>query len=419
MPTYQYTAKKRTGQTVNGALDADNEHAAAKALRDQGLWPLRIAAASGRVAVAPATPPPATANSQQAPAAAPLSAEATAPGVGVWTAGSVRLTDQASYFRQFATAVHSGMPLGRSLDLLAGQSPRLLARISAEAATTVQHGETLSVAFSRYGRIFSPLVLAMIRAGEIGGQLDTCLRQIATMLEQQHEMQQRIRRQTFYPKLMIVMASLIGLTTNLILIGIRQSPQAAIQCALHLYVPGFILLLLAGITIPRVLRGMGYAGGALDPLKLALPLFGNVTRQFAVARFARAFASLYRAGVALPEALGASADASGNRVFQQRLRLAIPAVQHGASMSATLEPMHLFPTMAMNMLRTGEETGNIDEMLDKVAEYAEGESEQAVKQAAMFIGPVFLILFGITVGIIVGRFYLGYFNSLFSLAGDG
>lgn len=408
MPTYRYRAKNTSGHTVTGTLEADNERAAASLLRTQGLWPMAIEASLGsREPAAPAARP-----------APPVGSGVQVAVAGGWQAPAVPPQRLMVYFRQLAAAVHSGMPLGRSLELMRQQSRGTLARFSFEAAEAVHQGQPLSSVLERHPRAFSRLIVALVRAGEVGGMLDVCLNRIADMLERQYALQQAIRRDTFFPKLTLGFGALIALATRLI-IGAIGGPGAAIGSSFgNVLVPVLGCGLLVYIGVVAVGR-LGLRGRAVDQAKLMLPVVGRVVRQLAVTRFLRALASLYRAGVAVPEALAVAAEASGNVAIEERLLVALPAVQRGERLSVALAPARLLPDMAAHMLASGEETGNVDEMLDKAAEYAEAETEGAIKAMATLVGPTVLVLVGILVGIEVIRFFTGYANQVLgTLSGE-
>lgn len=405
MPTYQYKAKDAGGHTVVGHLDADNERATAEALRDQGLWPLSIRRAARASAISP--------DAMAAPASV-ASAPSRTPGT--WHAPVVPLKQLAVYFRQLSAAVHSGMPLARSLEVVRQQSRGTLARVSAEAAEAAHQGQKLSTVLEHHPRAFSALIVATVRAGEVGGTLDTALGRIADTLERQYALHQQIRRDTFFPKLTLGFGVFIVLVTQLILRTIG-GPGAAVGQGFGSYlVPavGCLILFYLGIT---ALGRLGIRSRGLDQLKLSLPLLGRALKQLAVARFARAFAGLYRAGVALPETLAVAATAAANQVIAERLQAALPALQRGERLSVALARVRVLPEMALQMLSTGEETGNVDDMLDKVADYLEAEAETAIKALASAVGPVVLIGVAVLVFFEALSFYgglLGRFSDLTS-----
>lgn len=445
MPTYKYTAKDQSGKTVNGSMDAADDHAAAAALRSVGLWPMRIEAAgkaagpataappaapqpvgarpAGVAMPGPAGPPPA-AGPMRAPAAmsgspsvAPAAPYAVPRAVPAPAAiegprdRRVSVRDQAIFFRQLGATVHSGMPLVRCLETVGQESRGTLARICAEAAEAVGRGEMLSTVFARHPRVFTPLTLAMVRAGEKGGLLDECLSRVADLLERQFELQQRVKQQTFMPKLTVGAAVLIMVGVKIILSGLGASGRqigAGMGSVVLPTAAGIVGLYIIATLVLRV------AGNTriMDGLKLSLPLAGAVARKLAVARFSRACASLYRAGVLLPEAVSAAADAAGNLIFAEQMRRTIPTLQAGGKLSSALSTANTLPHMAMSMLRTGEETGDIDGMLDKVADYCEMEAETSIKRMVATLQPVLTILLAIMVGAEVIRFYSGYLTGV-------
>ncbi|MDH7569441.1 MAG: type II secretion system F family protein, partial [Armatimonadota bacterium] len=306
MPVYQYVAKDRTGRTVGGRIDATDERAAAAALRKSGLWPMRFQRVDGghqspamaslpgneaaspadnRSRAMPAQPHPATPPTPHAGAptgVTPVSATSTAgTGASVSRVGGVSAYQLAVFFRQLATAVHSGMPLSRCMEILRDQSRGALRRVSCEAAAAVQRGQPLSATFSRYPRVFPPLVLALVRAGEAGGTLDTALMRIAELMERQHELQQRIRQQTLYPKFILAAAVLIPIGTRIFISKVAPGVQTTLGSVSIPVVGGVVVLLVGVALLNRLLAHALW----FDWLKLRFPLLGRATHQLALARF--------------------------------------------------------------------------------------------------------------------------------------
>lgn len=392
MPTYRYVAKDQTGRTASGTLEADDEQAAGRALRDQGLWPLRVEATR-----------PATTASTATPVAVPAARRR-----GEW---HVSLFHLSVYFHRLAAAVRSGMPIGRCLEVMAQQSRGPLSRISLEAQAAVNRGQPLSSVLARHPRVFSPLVLAMVRAGERGGFLDIALQRIAETLESQYQLRQTIRRETAYPKMLLGAALLIPIAVRLIVSNLagNNTPGGVSTLGNTLWATFLPLAVLVAalLLINRVASGTAF----LDGVKWHLPLVGKVVRNLALARLTRALASLYRAGVPYGEAVTMAAEASGNAFVSSRLRQVLPTVQRGQRLSVALARSGLLPPMAMNMLITGEETGNVDAMLDKVADYAESEATTACKVMTSMLTPLLVLIIGVAIASEVFRFYTGLFGS--------
>ena len=401
MPTYHYRAKDRAGKTVTGSLTAEDKHATARILRDKGLWPMEIELSGDSSPVRTKRTGAATATQGH---------PTTATRTRAWSAPGVPLKDLAVYFRQLAGAVHSGMPLSRCMEIMRDQSGGTLKKVSAEAADAVHHGHPLSVTFARHPRLFSPLILATLRAGEVGGRLDDALYGIAEMIERQYELNQKIKQQTFLPKLTLGMAVLICVIVKVVIGSIAPEGARVGQGFGNVIVPAvgaLAALYFLGVVIAR----LGTRSRLLDQVKLAfLPRQGRP--RDGDGTLSRGLASLYRAGVSLPEALETAAQASGNQVFAEQIQAAIPAVQRGRRLVEALTPLGILPPMALNMVRTGEETGNLDEMLDKVAEYAEAEAETATRSLATAVGPLLILFMGVLIGMEVISFALSYAGAL-------
>ena len=405
---YSYQAKDRAGRTVTGALDAPDERKAAQEIRDMGYFPMRLAPQGGSVA----------AFSPQA--AAPLRGASARPAMppGRWLLAhlvyplwsGVGLRDLALLYRQFAAMINAGVPIYECLTTLVRQTSnaplrRMLQRISAH----VLNGGMLTEAMADFPWVFTDFHRAMIGAGEQNGRLDVMMARLATALEQEYSLRASIKKETWYPCMTLLMSFLLPPVVDIIVLhNVRLYFKEAVS---PLLVFGGVLA--AGYVVTKLLSQFK---AAYDWLLANLPGIGGAVRMIALARFARVLASLYSAGVGIPEALKAAAAATGNAYMERRMVRAVPALQGGRGIAESLAATNIFPPMVVSMLGTGEQTGSLDMTMDKVGEYYEQEAAVRLHQLSVTLGAVALIIAGIRVAIVVGNFYTGYFNHMNDMA---
>lgn len=397
MPTFQFTAKDANGATLTGTLEADDERAAAELLREQGRWPIRVERRR-------AQPQPLQRTLLDA-LLAPLTAR-------------VRLMELVVFYREMATLLHAGMTVFRALDLMAEQTPGgHLRTILREMLPDSERGTPLSELMARYPTTFSELGVAMVRAGESSGTLDLMLSRLADYHEREQELRNQIRWKVMYLKLIVavglVVSAVVAVCLKSLGGGGSLSGRAFAEALLKNALP--LLLLLAGLAALRVGLAVSLPlRRAYDALKLYLPVIGGLVRQLACARFSRALASLYSAGMLMDEALENAAPVTGNSVMAEQIQRLVPSVQKGRPLGQALQSTGHFPQMVVQMVRVGEETGNLDEMLNKVASYYESHAAAAT-QSLITVGFVaMIILFGIGVLLFALNFYSGFYGNLLS-----
>lgn len=408
---YSYQAKDRAGRTVTGALDAPDERRAAQEIRDMGYFPMRLAPQQGGAATLSPQ------NETMGRGAAPSSARrAMSPGrwllvhliYPIWS--GVGLRDLALLYRQFSAMLAAGVPIYQCLTTLSRQTGNgtlrgMLYRIAAR----VQEGEMLTEAFAEFPWVFTDFHQAMIGAGEQNGRLDVMMSRLASALEQEYALRASIKKETWYPAMTLLMSFLLPPIVDVIVLkNVKLYYEEAVQPLLI-----FGGCLAAGYVVTRLLSQFK---AAYDWLLASLPGIGGAVRMIALARFARVIASLYAAGVSIPEALRAAAAATGNAYMERRMVAAIPALQGGRGIVEALQATGIFPPMVVSMLGTGEQTGSLDMTMDKVAEYYEQESVVRLHQLSVTLGAVALIIAGIRVAIVVGNFYTGYFDKMNDMA---
>jgi type II secretory pathway component PulF len=401
MPTFRYVAQTPEGREVRGTVQATSRLEATDAVRKQGYWLLELYAEPE-----PTTP-------------------VRAAHQGVWQPlfGGVPLKTLAMFFRQFATMLAAGVPIYQALETLGNQrgGNARLRRVLNDIRNSILAGERLADAFDKHPAVFSPIIRAMIRVGETSGALENILRQIANYLENELELRRLLSRVTFYPKLVLFFAILIpGLIPALItMVGAQGG--APVGETLTNIAWTYIKILLAIFVVWAAFRlamqaqGFRYAWGLFT---VSLPWIGFTVRQLALARFARALSALYGAGLPLSQAIRYAADATGNEYLRSRIQPAGSKLESGYSITDTFASTGVFPQMVMDMVATGENTGELGFMMDKVAEYYEEEGKLRSHQAGYVFGVLVYLGVAVYVAIILIQFYAGYFSSIFSAAGQ-
>ncbi len=396
---YLYKVRDREGKSVEGSLDADSPALVASKLREMGYVPVSISPKAGKG----------------------VNRELRIPGLS----DRISQKDVAVMSRQFATMVDSGLSLLRTLAILSEQTEsRALGAMLNEVRLDVERGSSLSAAMARRPKAFSKLYVAMVRAGEAGGVLDSVLRQVAGTIEKAVELKRKIRSAMAYPVAVLILV-LVILSVMLIFVVPRFT---AIYASLggKLPLPTRVLMKVSFIMahyFPFVFLALGVIGWlakrwvqtergriAWDRFRLRVPLFGKLVHKTALARFSRTLAALLRAGVPILESLEITKDTIGNTAFSRALEDMKSGVSSGEAMARRLGNHKIFPAMVVQMLAVGEETGAIDTMLDKVGEFYEQEVEAMVNALTSLLEPLMVVVLGSVVGSMVISLYLPLFD---------
>lgn len=422
MPTFEYQATKADGTVESGLTFGASLDGVARELQAKGLTVTRVGLATATgdpLAGAPVRRPETPANVHgRTPEAAPT-AQAGPPTeersyfeTSVWgpLAGGVDLKHLAFFFRQGGTMLNAGVPIGQALNTLAGQarSPRL-ATILRETVAHVEVGNPMSAAFQRYPEVFSTVVLSVLRAGETGGFLDASMHTIADYLDQEVELRRLYKKVTFYPKLQLAASAVIIVGANLIIQSVAPGAKglhSPLTTPATWIVLGPILVLLflftrVGLANPRVKHNW-------DAVIANLPYIGNTMRQVAMARFGRAFAALYASGVPIGPAIRMSADACGNEWLRSKIHPAPERLEGGAGVTETLRATDAFSPIVLDMMQTGETTGDLDGMLGKMSEFYVAEAEVRQVKLGQVFGVVVSLVVAIYIGYIVITFWSEY-----------
>jgi type IV pilus assembly protein PilC len=403
MASFKYEAVNQAGQTVTGVLEAEQETNVIERLRGMGLVVVDI-------------------TREKKPL---LSGDIKLSKMS----RGVKLADLSLFSRQLATMLESGIPLTRALYTLGEQvSSAVLAEALTDIARNVEGGSNLSDSLNRYPAIFSPLYVSMVNAGEIGGNLEVTLSRLANQLQREKELRDNIKSATFYPIAVISFAVLVmfGMLFFIVPVFINMFPEGtalplptriivglsdAMRRFWFIIIPGLIGLYMA----IRYYFNSPAGKKRLDPLKLRLPVFGSLIQKTVVARFARTFSTLVSSGVNVIQALNAAGAAAGNTVVIEAVQEAGQKIQEGKNLSTPIKDSGVFPPMVTQMISVGEETGELPEMLDKVADFYEEEVATMTKGLTALIEPVMLVVVGVLVGGILVALYLPMFSVITQL----
>lgn len=339
---------------------------------------------------------------------------------------SVSVKDKAVFSRQFAVLVNSGVAIVRALGVLAEQcSNRKLKKALLEISSDVQQGVNLSEAMRKHPDCFDNLYVSMMQAGEVGGVLDEVLNRLSKLLEDVARLQNQIKSALAYPVVVgfLAVAIFLGMTMFLIPIfanifkdlGTELPPLTQFLLWIsemlrswRILIP--IVLIVVGSIAYRQYYKTAVGRETIDRLSLKLPLFGDLIQKSAVARFSRTFGSLTRSGVPILTALEIVRDTAGNQVIANAVDGSRRDIQQGGMISLALQKENVFPIMAIQMISIGEETGELDQMLMKVADFYEDEVEQTVKALTSVLEPIMIVVLGGMVGTILLAMYLPMFK---------
>lgn len=432
MPTFEYTAIGPDGQRTNGRAYGASLEQVTTELKEKGLDVQRIGTAasaydplSANVAHSPATGTKETPSNAEG--SGPVSFVSGPPvearsylATSVWgpLVGQVPLPRLLFFFRQFATMSNAGVPIVQSLHTLSNQAQNeKLARIIREMRGHVEAGRPPSAAMQRYPEVFSAVIVSLVRAGEEGGFADESYSLIADYLEREIEIRNLYKRVTFYPKLQIGASILIVLGANVIIGALGGTEKLASPLTnpitwifLGPLIVFLFLFLRVGLANPRIKYNW-------DFVVLLVPGFGKVLRELAMAKFGRAFGALYRGGVPVNRALTLAADACGNEYLRARMYPAYRELEGGRGLFETFKATGAFSPIVLDMVHTGETTGNVDQMLGKMADYYEEEAATKSVQLGQAFGVFVGLCVAIYIGYIVITFYMGHYGGMMSGAG--
>ena len=338
----------------------------------------------------------------------------------------ISVKDKALFASKLSALVDAGVPILRSLDLMRSQQRSLLFREALTGMTRdVNQGDSLANAMRRWPKVFDNLSIAMVEAGEAGGVLDETLKRLAKLLEDNAKLQNQIKSAMSYPVTVFCIAILVFLGMTIFLIPTFASIFDQLGAKLPLFTQmmldlskllrsSFSLFLLGGLVTGAVMFSQYYATPAgrrsVDATLLKLPLFGDLLQKTATAQFCRTLSCLSRAGVPIMMSLEIVRDTTSNTIIGDAISSSRNEVSEGLPMSAALRMKDVFPDMAISMMAIGEETGEMDAMLSKVADFYEDEVTNAVKAMTSMLEPLMIVVVGGIVGSVLVAMYLPMFS---------
>lgn len=397
---FAYTGRDGAGKVVKGRLDAANEGSVVTKLRLLGVSPISI---------------------EEAGLGRGLSRELSIPGFGK----NVGLKDLAVMSRQMATMIGAGLSLIRTLGILADQTEnKELARVLGLVGGDIERGLSLSESMGKHPTVFPPLMIHLVRAGEAGGFLDASLDGVAANFEADVKLRDTIKSALTYPVIVLMMAvvSVIGMLIFIVPVFEKMFADLGGELPVPTQILVVLsksmiwlgpLLLVGGIAFSvwwRANKHTDPVRSVVDPLKLKLPVFGILFTKVAVARFARNFSTMMGAGVPILQSLSIVGETSGSYVIEQALKKVQDSVRQGKSVSAPLALEPVFPSMVVQMIAVGEDSGSMEVMLNKIAEFYEAEVESTTKALTSLIEPLMIAFIGVVIGGMIVALYLPVFT---------
>ena len=406
MPTYVYKGRNRMNDVVAGEKVAENQEALRQLLRRESIT-LTTAKEKGR--------------------------EISIPKLG--KKQKVKAKELAIFTRQFSVMIDAGLPLVQCLEILGGQQEnKFFQEVLSQVRQDVEEGSTLSAAMARHPKVFDQLYANMIDAGETGGILDVILQRLSTFIEKTVKLKRDIMSAMIYPVAVIVMA--IGAIAVIMVVVIPQfqnifmgllgpGEQLPLPTRIVVGISSFIAGWGGLVTLASIVAfffGIKYyystPGGRrhLDALTLKLPMFGPIMRKVAVARFTRTLSTLLSSGVPILQSLDITARTAGNVIIEEAIGKVRAGVERGESFVEPLKATNVFPSMVAQMVGIGEQTGALDAMLGKIADFYEQEVDAAVADLLTMIEPLLIGFLGISIGSIVIAMYLPLFTLIGKLS---
>jgi type IV pilus assembly protein PilC len=399
MLSYAYKGRDTAGKVVKGRIDAPNEAAVVSRLRTMSISPIEVNASSGTG----------------------LQMELN---IG-FLQKRVKLKDLAVMSRQMATMVGAGLSLLRTLTILSEQTEnKKLQESLSNVRGLVETGSSLSEALARQGRVFPPIMVHLVRAGETGGFLDQSLESIAETFEKDVKLRQTIKSAMTYPVVVLVMAlvSVVGMVTFIVPVFENMFKNLGGQLPLPtqiLVVASHNMFWILPILIAAIIGFAIWWGrhkhdekvrAFVDPWRLKIPVFGMLFRKVAIARFARNFSTMTHSGVPILQALGIVGETSGNWVIENALRKVQDSVRSGRSISGPLAEEPVFPSMVVQMIAVGEDSGSMEQMLGKVADFYDEEVQTTTEQLTSLIEPLMIAVIGVVIGGMIVALYMPIFT---------
>ena len=426
MAKFEYIALDARGQETRGVIDASSQNDAVGQLRQQGYFPTNVAE-EGKGAVPKA-------NKKQQKAMRAASAPKGKKGGGFMARKTVSTKVLMIFTRQLATLIDAGLPLLRGLTVLAKQEKDLVLRNTINAlADAVQGGNTFSESMAQHPKIFNKLYINMVKAGELGGVLELVLNRLAEFQEKAQKIKNKVVAAMAYPVIVLVIA--MGIMAFLLafivpkfeqifhdmLGGARLPPitQFVIDASniLKNQAPLLIAIAVGFFIIYKLIARTVKGRWWIDRIVLAAPLFGDLTRKSAISRFSRTLGTLVTSGVPILQALNITRETAGNAVIAEAVGKVHDSVKEGESIVSPLEASGVFPPMVISMVDVGEETGQLPEMLMKIAEVYDDEVDNAVEGLTSLLEPIMIVFLALIVGTIVIALFMPLIAIISNLQG--
>jgi type IV pilus assembly protein PilC len=396
MPVFAYSGRSRTGQVISGEMDAPNREAVVAQLRRQQVLATSVTPKAKDI-------------------------DLRVPGFG----GAVTDRDLAVVTRQLATMIDAGLPLVQCLDILAQQQEKkVFKKTLHQIREDVESGATFSAALKKHPKVFNNLYTNMVEAGEAGGILDTILNRLAAYIEKAMALKKRVKTAMFYPSTIVTVAVVVVIFLLIYVIPTFQQLFQGFGATLPLptvivleasrFVREYLLVMIAIVIALVVGLRLYYQtpGGkrTIDGLLLRLPIFGSLIRKVAVAKFTRTLGTLVSSGVAILDGLDITARTAGNKVVEEAVLMARTTIAQGKTIAEPLQSSGVFPLMVTQMISVGEQTGALDRMLNKIADFFDEEVDSAVAGLTSLLEPLLVIFLGVIIGGVVIAMYLPIFK---------
>lgn len=396
--TFEYQALDNGGKVVKGRIEAPHQGAVAGRLKTMGIAPVAINEVS----------------------TTGLNRE-----IRIGGGSGVKTKDLAVMARQLATMVAAGLSILRALSILSDQTEnKALAKVLGQVRADVETGQSLSAAMERHSKVFPPLMLNMVKAGEVGGFLEEVLLSIANNFEAEVKLRGKVKSAMTYPVVVFVIAILavIGMLTFIVPVFAKMFADLGAELPLPtqvlVWLSNFLKWTAGPFAVVLIVFFVWWAKHKndlavrekVDPIKLKVPVFGPLFQKVAIARFTRNFGTMIRAGVPLLQSLDIVGDTSGNITITHAVKDVRDSVRTGQSLTGPLSQHKVFPPMVVQMMAVGEDTGALDTMLDKVADFYDQEVEATTEQLTSLIEPIMIVVIGSIIGGMIVALYMPIFS---------
>ena len=397
--TFTYRVRDKAGKVISGTLEAETQSAVANKLKSMGYAPISIEAGGGKTGMK--------------------------KEIRLFGDKKVKLKDLAIFARQFATMINSGLSLLRALNILTEQTENpTLAKILGEVRNDIETGNALSSAMAKHPKVFPPLMVNMTKAGEVGGFLDAVMLQIAENYEAEVKLRGKVKAAMTYPVVVFVMAILMAMVMLIFIVPVfakmfedlgstLPAPTRLLvwlSGLLRVLAPLIVVGLIAFAFVWKRIRLTEQVRNVVDPIKLKTPVFGPLFQKIALARFARNLGTMLKSGVPILQSLDIVADTTGNVVLARAIRDVQESVRTGESISSPLLNHPVFPPMVVQMMAVGEDTGALDTMLMKIAQFYDQEVEATTEALTALIEPLMIAFLGGMVGSMIVALYMPIFK---------